>query len=294
LCGDRSCGWCRHRIIPQLAGTLAAITTWKSRHREVSGSCRRHAGHASYSIRVSPRIDDYTAIADTKQSLPLIGLDLVTEASAYAQNESQITSGARGSVLQKICSSISAMRTASGWARALGTKPATASNCSSTIESALHGAGVYPDSTQRIRYRDGHCDCATGALAVRPRRSYPLKVPASPSLEDWQQRLRAVAPRRSGSPSAGTGTTGNRRMLAAFRWNLRLLSYISLVVGAFLIYNTISVSVVRRRAEIGIVRASRRQPRRHSYRVRRRSACFGMWARHRVAPRPLHGTGASG
>jgi len=44
-------------------------------------------------------------------------------------------------------------------------------------------------------------------------------------------------------------------MLAAFRWNLRLLSYISLIVGAFLIYNTISVSVVRRRAEIGIVRA---------------------------------------
>jgi putative ABC transport system permease protein len=33
------------------------------------------------------------------------------------------------------------------------------------------------------------------------------------------------------------------------------LSYVSLVVGAFLIYNTISVSVVRRRAEIGIARA---------------------------------------
>ncbi len=44
-------------------------------------------------------------------------------------------------------------------------------------------------------------------------------------------------------------------MLHAFRWNLRVLSYISLVVGAFLIYNTISVSVVRRRAEIGILRA---------------------------------------
>jgi|SRR5579871_533107 len=47
----------------------------------------------------------------------------------------------------------------------------------------------------------------------------------------------------------------NQRMLRAFRWNLRVLSYISLVVGAFLIYNTISVSVVRRRAEIGILRA---------------------------------------
>ena len=44
-------------------------------------------------------------------------------------------------------------------------------------------------------------------------------------------------------------------MLRAFRWNLRVLSYISLVVGAFLIYNTISVSVVRRRGEIGVLRA---------------------------------------
>ena len=44
-------------------------------------------------------------------------------------------------------------------------------------------------------------------------------------------------------------------MLRAFRWNLRVLSYISLVVGAFLIYNTIAMSVVRRRAEIGVLRA---------------------------------------
>jgi putative ABC transport system permease protein len=53
----------------------------------------------------------------------------------------------------------------------------------------------------------------------------------------------------------GVRNEENQRMLRAFRWNLRVLSYISLVVGAFLIYNTISVSVVRRRAEIGILRA---------------------------------------
>ena len=46
----------------------------------------------------------------------------------------------------------------------------------------------------------------------------------------------------------GARSQENQRMLRAFRWNLRVLSYISLVVGAFLIYNTISVSVVRRRA----------------------------------------------
>jgi len=45
------------------------------------------------------------------------------------------------------------------------------------------------------------------------------------------------------------------KMLRAFRWNLTALSYVSLVVGAFLIYNTIAVSVVRRRSEIGTLRA---------------------------------------
>jgi len=53
----------------------------------------------------------------------------------------------------------------------------------------------------------------------------------------------------------GARNEENQKMLRAFRWNLRVLSYISLVVGAFLIYNTISVSVVRRRAEIGTLRA---------------------------------------
>src|SRR5213078_3560506 len=72
---------------------------------------------------------------------------------------------------------------------------------------------------------------------------------------EWQQRLQTVLPAGVEIRPQGTGTNENRRMLAAFRWNLRLLSYIALIVGAFLIYNTISVSVVRRRAEIGIVRA---------------------------------------
>ncbi len=45
------------------------------------------------------------------------------------------------------------------------------------------------------------------------------------------------------------------KMLRAFRWNLAALSYVSLVVGAFLIYNTIAISVVRRRGEIGTLRS---------------------------------------
>jgi putative ABC transport system permease protein len=44
-------------------------------------------------------------------------------------------------------------------------------------------------------------------------------------------------------------------MLSAFQLNLTALSMVSLLVGVFLIYNTISASVARRRKDIGILRA---------------------------------------
>ena len=52
------------------------------------------------------------------------------------------------------------------------------------------------------------------------------------------------------------------KMLEAFHFNLTALSHIALLVGLFLIYNTVSLSVITRRREIGILRAvggSRRQ-----------------------------------
>lgn len=45
------------------------------------------------------------------------------------------------------------------------------------------------------------------------------------------------------------------KMLAAFHFNLTALSYIALLVGLFLIYNTVSISVITRREEIGTLRA---------------------------------------
>src|SRR6185436_11284887 len=70
-----------------------------------------------------------------------------------------------------------------------------------------------------------------------------------------ESEIRAMLPSSYALEKPGVRGDENQRMLRAFRWNLRVLSYISLIVGAFLIYNTISVSVVRRRAEIGVLRA---------------------------------------
>ena len=45
------------------------------------------------------------------------------------------------------------------------------------------------------------------------------------------------------------------RMLRSFQLNLAALSYIALLVGMYLIYNTVAISVVQRRPEIGTLRA---------------------------------------
>lgn len=59
--------------------------------------------------------------------------------------------------------------------------------------------------------------------------------------------LRAQAPRQRSSQL--------QRMVSAFQLNLSALSMVSLLVGVFLVYNTVSASVTRRRREIGILRA---------------------------------------
>ena len=210
-----------------------------------------------YAIRVSPRIEDYGIIADTKKSLPLIGLDLVADGSAYAQNGSQSTADHQSQTESE------------NLFEYLGDADSIWVGSSAGYKAGDHVGLLINDRVRSYTVRGVYADSNGNEAAIvmdlaaaqqalnrfgRVDRVL-LRVPRTPSLEDWQQRLRAVLPAGVGIRPQGTGTKENRRMLAAFRWNLRLLSYISLIVGAFLIYNTISVSVVRRRAEIGIVRA---------------------------------------
>ncbi len=49
-------------------------------------------------------------------------------------------------------------------------------------------------------------------------------------------------------------TAQSRRMLRAFRFNLGALSYLALIVGVILVYNTLNIAVVRRQSEIAALR----------------------------------------
>ncbi len=210
-----------------------------------------------YPIRISPRMEDFAVIAGTRKSLPLIGLDLVSEGSGSSRMDS-------GTAAETPCPKTleEGFENSVGfdgiWVGAsLGFK--AGDHVPLLINDQVHDyviRGAYPDSHGNESAIVMDIATAQHALTRYGRVDrILLKVQKAVSLEEWQQRLRSVLPAGVELRPQGTGTNENRRMLAAFRWNLRLLSYVSLVVGAFLIYNTISVSVVRRRAEIGIVRA---------------------------------------
>jgi len=79
-----------------------------------------------------------------------------------------------------------------------------------------------------------------------------------PDHADVHASLDAIAARL---PSGLAAQRPSRRseqvetMLAAFHTNLTALSWIALIVGLFLVYNTVTISVVARRQEIGTLRA---------------------------------------
>jgi putative ABC transport system permease protein len=79
-----------------------------------------------------------------------------------------------------------------------------------------------------------------------------------PDGADLDAALEAIASRLPPGLSAQRPSRRSQQvetMLAAFHANLTALSWIALIVGLFLVYNTVTISVVARRQEIGTLRA---------------------------------------
>ena len=75
------------------------------------------------------------------------------------------------------------------------------------------------------------------------------------NAQSLAQRLNTVLPPQLRAEAPRQRSFQIQNMLSAFQLNLTALSMVSLLVGVFLIYNTISASVARRRVEIGILRS---------------------------------------
>lgn len=113
----------------------------------------------------------------------------------------------------------------------------------STVAPDEHFAAMDIGWAQELLGRSGSLDSAS------------LRLTKSADSAKVIEELRAIVP-----PDASVAAPAQRgaevtRMLAGFQLNLAAMSLVSLLVGMFLIYNTIEASVVRRRIEIGILRS---------------------------------------
>jgi putative ABC transport system permease protein len=202
-----------------------------------------------YALRVSPRIEDHAMVA-TGETVPLIGVDVVAEANNTGTIIKEATAG------QGIghINDPDAVWVTRGLRKAMGDSIQLLIN--DHAQEYVVG-GLIPDSAQMgtdaILMDLGAAQLATGKSGRVDR--ILIKAPNSGNFEMWQSKLQQALPAGVLLNAQGAETAANRRMLAAFRWNLRMLSGIALLVGAFLIYNAVSVSVVRRRSDIGTMRA---------------------------------------
>ncbi len=121
----------------------------------------------------------------------------------------------------------------------------------------LRVAGIIPRGTVGIDSSVVFVDVATaqelfGKIGLLDR----IDLVVEPArLASVQRAVAAAIPPGARAIRPKTRTDEIERMLQSFRLNLEALAYVALLVGMYLIYNTVAISVVQRRAEVGTVRA---------------------------------------
>ena len=202
-------------------------------------------------LAFSPRVEGFARLPATGEEVPLFGVDLVGDTRL----------GSAGAMRRPGISGLADGR--SVWATAsLGVSPGeTLELVAGDRRLELEVQGVL-DSGSATAARFVVMDIAPAQRALgrigRLDRIYVYTQEderGQGDARDWRAVLAPLLPPAASILPAGTGTEDSRRMLGAFRWNLRMMSYATILVGAFLIYNTISAYIVRRRQQIGIARA---------------------------------------
>ena len=196
-------------------------------------------------LAFSPRIESFALAPDTGEQVPLFGVDLVGDTML----------GTTGAVprpdVAELVDGTPAWVTAS-----MGRSPGeTLELIVGDDRLHLRVQGVIDPAAAAGR-RFVLMDIAPAQRALgRMGRLDRIYVYTHGDERDWTAALAPLLPPTASILPAGTGSEDSRRMLSAFRWNLRMMSYATILVGAFLIYNTVSAYIVRRRQQIGVVRA---------------------------------------
>ncbi|MFL6463482.1 MAG: ABC transporter permease, partial [Bryobacteraceae bacterium] len=200
-----------------------------------------------YPFDFAPRIEDFASIEGKGEAFPFIGIDVIGHGTSTGGLEES------GDTNQPFSND------AIWVGRRLGLRPGDHVRLlindtlrSFTVAGVIKSTGELGEDNVIVA-DIGLAQEVTGKAGKLD--AIDVTVPSRGTVDGWRNIIGQHLPAFIRVEPQGSRTEENRKMLSAFRWNLHVLSYIALLVGGFLIYNTVSISVVRRRNEIGIVRA---------------------------------------
>lgn len=197
-------------------------------------------------LQIEPRIEDYAIAGNPPEMVPLLGIDLVADAAHSTAWQAKFQWLEKGNCVW--VGSGLASKPGSAIQLQLNDHASRFTVCGVLGSAANERGGLIVMDIALAMQELGRKGRVDDVLITLPKHS---KLSSS----EWERILRQALPAGVSLEPYGAQARANRQMLEAFRWNLRILSYIALIVGAFLIYNNLSVSVVRRRPDIGILRA---------------------------------------
>lgn len=196
-----------------------------------------------------------TAKENSKQEIvQVVGIDMLADPQFKKYESEGESSAGNGSIFDPL-----SVYVGGSLAERLGVKPGSTIKCIAddrivnlSVVNVLGKSGLGGAYSGNLLVAD--LDCAQNLLGMQGRVSRIDMIVPPELLPALTEKLQSSFPDIMVS-SPETRSKQAEKMTRSFEYNLLALTFIALMVGMFLIYNTMTITVLRRRPEIGILRA---------------------------------------
>ncbi|MBK9949219.1 MAG: ABC transporter permease [Nitrospira sp.] len=192
-----------------------------------------------------------------EQAIQVLGLDLLAEFNTRGFRVSQPTTERQMLDMIHPDSVFIGQKLATEWNLSVGDEVHLligTGSCRCRVAGILHGESDQRSSWERLAVMDiAAAQVTFGMVGLVDR--IDLVTDPNRSVDEVAENVRTVLPPHVTVERPVNRTSQVEQMISAFRLNLTVLSWVGLLVGMFLIYNTMAFAVAQRRREIGIYRA---------------------------------------
>ncbi|MFO0700163.1 MAG: FtsX-like permease family protein [Nitrospira sp.] len=191
------------------------------------------------------------------QAIQVLGLDLLAEFNTRGFRVSQPTTERQMIDMIHPRSVFVGEKLATDWNLSVGDEVHLligTGTCRCRVAGILHSESERSASWERLAVMDiAAAQVTFGMVGLVDR--IDLVTTPNLSVDEVADKARTVLPAHVTVERPANRTRQVEQMIRAFRLNLTVLSWVGLLVGVFLIYNTMAFAVAQRRREIGIYRA---------------------------------------